>query len=150
MNNPDAEKPMLDPTAATPQASETPLMNTSDEALRGIDYAMDWKNTKPSAVQFATGLGFARQWIIDAAREITELRADLAALRAQIEALTGERERWKEFIEECAVAEDRGNLDGDSAETVLNHINEAAEELLEAAKKQALAATAPDAGKGAT
>jgi hypothetical protein len=36
-----------------------------------------------------------------------------------------------EFLEECACAEDRSNLDGDSAEVVLEQINDAAEKLLD-------------------
>lgn len=38
----------------------------ANEALAGIDYAMDWKNNSPSAEQFAVGLATARQFVIDA------------------------------------------------------------------------------------
>jgi hypothetical protein len=37
------------------------------KALAGIDYAMNWRNNSPSAVEFATGLADARQFVIDAA-----------------------------------------------------------------------------------
>jgi hypothetical protein len=63
-------------------------------------------------------------------------KADLITLRASlansgaVEAL----ERTKEFLEECEVAEDRSNLDGDNAETVLQQINDGAEEGLKQVK----------------
>jgi hypothetical protein len=36
-------------------------------------------------------------------------------------------DRCREFLQECEVAEDRSNLDGDDCETVLQQINEGAE-----------------------
>ncbi len=54
---------------------------------------------------------------LSAPAKVDEARADLMA-------------RITSFLEECEVAEDRSNLDGDSAEVVLQQINDGAEELL--------------------
>jgi hypothetical protein len=63
----------------------------------------------------------------DANRKLT---AKVALLEADKARLIGTLWRWKEFIDEAVVAEDRSNLDGDNAETVLSQINEGAEEML--------------------
>jgi hypothetical protein len=55
---------------------------------------------------------------------------DLIAQSGAVEAL----ERTEEFLDECEVAEDRSNLDGDSAEVVLQQINDGAEAGLPAVK----------------
>ena len=57
----------------------------ANEAIAGIDYAMDWKNNSPSAVEFATGLAAARQFIIDA-RHAPDHSAQLAAMREERDA----------------------------------------------------------------
>jgi len=63
-----------------------------------------------------------------------------ARLRADKERLTELLRRWKEFIDEAVVAEDRSNLDGDNAETVLFQINDGAEEMLALLTPEELAA----------
>lgn len=66
-----------------------------------------------------------------AQRGLDDLRAQLTAAQAKLavaEEMAGALKRTEEFLEECEVAEDRSNLDGDSAETVLNQINDGAEE----------------------
>ena len=72
-----------------------------------------------------------------ACEEINDLKVktgfyerEIARLRADKERLTELLRRWKEFIDEAVVAEDRSNLDGDNAETVLSQINDGAEEML--------------------
>ncbi len=47
------------------------------------------------------------------------------------------------FLEDCETAEDRSNLDGDSAEVVLEQINDAATELLALLNGQAQPSPAP-------
>lgn len=78
-----------------------------------------------------------------AAQERDQLRAQLAAAHSVIA-------RWKEFIDECAVAEDRSNLDGDSAEVVLQQVNDGAEEMLKLSPEKvadALAAAQEDVAR---
>jgi len=75
---------MTNPTQP-PTPSQEAREARAKEALAGIDYAMDWKNNSPSAVEFATGLAAARQFIIDSieADKATEgLRAKLAEMEA--------------------------------------------------------------------
>ena len=79
------------------------------------------------AVMFAVSHGMRLAPLADFCRE---LERENAALRADKERLTELLRRWKEFIDEAVVTEDRSNLDGDNAETVLSQINDGAEEML--------------------
>lgn len=66
------------------------------------------------------------------AREIADaITPHIAALQADKERQAAEIKLLREFVEEVAVAEDRSNLDGDSAETVLQQLNDAAEDLID-------------------
>ncbi len=58
-----------------------------------------------------------------------QLERDLAAMAEREKVLVAALGRAKDFSQDCETAEDRSNLDGDSAEAVLEQINEAAEEL---------------------
>jgi hypothetical protein len=66
----------------------------------------------------------------EAAEDVLVAFRDLIAQSGAVEAL----ERTEEFLDECEVAEDRSNLDGDSAEVVLQQINDGAEAGLPAVK----------------
>jgi hypothetical protein len=56
-----------DDTHAASEASAHPEWpKRAEMAIAGIDYAMNWKNNRPSAERFAEGLALARQFVLDA------------------------------------------------------------------------------------
>lgn len=67
---------------------------------------------------------FGRLW-----DKISVYRSRAESAEAQLDRMKAVLEEAKEFALECESAEDRSNLDGDDAETVLLQINEAAERL---------------------
>lgn len=67
---------------------------------------------------------------IEKRKQLWSVTAQLAEKTQECEGLRGIMEHWREFLKEVEVAEDRSNLDGDDAETVLLQLNESAEAML--------------------
>lgn len=81
-------------------------------------------------VEAAIGRGRLLDAPKSAIKAIEEMRVQLASLQQRQGADEELMGHIKEFLQECETAEDRSNLDGDTAEAVLEQINDGAEELL--------------------
>lgn len=97
-----------------------------NDAIRGIDYAMDWQNQKPDVVRFATGLATARQVLIDARFQLAALTAERDEAKLTQDVLRNEFDRREAVVNslrhEVAVLQQNEEMRSRIAEAVFAYI----------------------------